>query len=359
VTLPLLHLDGSPYEQGIQHGRALRDFIAHNLDLYFFRFSREARLSSGDVLARAMRYLSAISTQNADYFDGLRGVADGSGFTLEQIAALNVRYELMYYELGRIAMAEGCTAFAVTPAASANGHLLLGQNWDWIPGVRCALLHTVEPSGLQTLSLTEAGIVGGKIGLNSAGIGLAINGLTTTDDDWSRLSKPFHLRCYEILRSDDLDRASRVVTDTPRACSSNFLLAQIPDRIVDVEAAPDQVHLLTCAFGNLVHTNHFVDPTVIGIVETASELGPDSYDRLVRLERLLDTRRTVAVDDLMRYLGDHDGYPNSICRHEDPRDPPDEPYATVASVVMDLIDRVMLVADGQPCLAPYQRVAIN
>ena len=357
MTLPLLHLDGSPFEQGLQHGRALGDLIAHNLDLYFDRFSREARLSSEDVLARATLYLSAISAQNADYFDGLRGVADGSGFTLEQIAALNVRYELMYYELGRIAMADGCTAFAVAPPTSANGHLLLGQNWDWIPNVRCALLHTVEPSGLRTLSLTEAGIVGGKVGLNSAGLGLAINGLTTTGDDWSRLSKPFHVRCYEILRSDDLDRAARVVTDTPRACSSNFLIAQIPDRIVDLEAAPDQVHLLTCASGNLVHTNHFVDPTALGIVETASELGPDSYDRLARLARLFGTERPVALEDVLRYLGDHQGYPNSICRHEDPCDPPDERYATVASVVMDLVDRVMLVSDGQPCLAPYQRVA--
>ncbi len=52
--------------------------------------------------------------------------------------------------------------------------------------------------GLRTLSFTEAGIFGGKIGLNSAGLGLTVNGLTTTDDDWSRLSKPFHVRCYEI-----------------------------------------------------------------------------------------------------------------------------------------------------------------
>ena len=36
-----------------------------------------------------------------------------------------------------------------------------------------------------TLAFTEAGIFGGKIGLNSAGLGLAINGITTVDDDWA------------------------------------------------------------------------------------------------------------------------------------------------------------------------------
>jgi hypothetical protein len=60
------------------------------------------------------------------------------------------------------------------------------------PEVRGALLHTIEPDGMKTLGFTEAGIFGAKIGLNSAGIGLVINGMTTTDDDWSRLSLPFH-----------------------------------------------------------------------------------------------------------------------------------------------------------------------
>ena len=36
------------------------------------------------------------------------------------------------------------------------------------------MLHTLEPGGLETLSFTEAGIVGGKIGLNSLGLGLTI-----------------------------------------------------------------------------------------------------------------------------------------------------------------------------------------
>src|SRR5438093_2985317 len=159
----------------------------------------------------------------------MRGVAAGSGFDLVEIATLNVRYELCWFELGRNALAEGCTSFAVPPGRSASGHLLLGQNWDWIPGVQGAILRAIEPDGLETLSFTEAGIVGGKIGLNSVGLGLAINGLLSTADDWSRLAPPFHLRCYQVLRSRSFDSAARTVIDPPRACSTNVLIAPTPD----------------------------------------------------------------------------------------------------------------------------------
>ena len=71
-------------------------------------------------------------------------MAAGSGHDLLDLLVLNLRYELLYYQYGVCAIggADGCTAFAVLPAASANGHLLLGQNWDWIPEVKGAVLFT-------------------------------------------------------------------------------------------------------------------------------------------------------------------------------------------------------------------------
>lgn len=359
MTLPLLHLAGTPYEQGLAHGRALGSQIAHNLDRYFRRFEREVQLSRDDVLLRAVQYLRAIAAQNADYHAALRGVAEGSGVGLDQIAALNVRYELLYDRFGEIAMADGCTSLAVSPAAAADGHLLIGQNWDWIPGIRGAILHTVEPDGLETLGFTEAGIVGAKIGLNSAGLGLAINGLSSADDDWARLTKPFHLRCFEILRCRDLDAAVRVVTETPRTCSANFLIAGVPDRIVDVEAAPDRAYLPPVGGDCLVHANHFVDPGAIDVAETPSEKRPCSCRRSARLRALLRSKRPLSIADVQASLRDHASHPNAICRHEDPADPPDERYQTVASVVMDLQDRVMHVCDGPPCQGRYEAVTLD
>src|SRR5262245_12953281 len=57
VTLPVLHLDGAPYDQGLQHGRALRNLIEENLQVYFDRFEREGKLPAAEARERAARYL--------------------------------------------------------------------------------------------------------------------------------------------------------------------------------------------------------------------------------------------------------------------------------------------------------------
>ena len=359
MSLPLVRLSGTPYEQGARHGQQLRERVRQNVAVYFDRFAREVQLAPADVLARARRCRADVEARNEDYAAAMRGVADGAGIDLDRIVALNVRYELLYDRFGAIAMADGCTSFAVSPAAAASGHLLLGQNWDWIPEVKGAVLHTIEPDGLETLSFTEAGIVGGKIGLNSAGLGLAINGLSTTADDWERLGTPFHARCFEILRRRDLDAAVRVVTGSPRACATNFLIAQVPDRVANVEAAPDSVYVAGWVDRWLVHANHFVVPDILGVVETPSERRPISCHRQGRLQELLATGSPVTVEDVQRYLRDHEGFPDSICRHEDPAEPEEERYATVASVVMDLHERVLSIADGPPCHGVYDSIRLE
>jgi isopenicillin-N N-acyltransferase-like protein len=355
MTLPVVHVDGDAFEQGRQHGVALRDQIAHNLDVYFDRFLREGQLEAGEARERAARYIPLLNTH--PYFDALRGMADGSGLSVLDLLVLNVRYELLYYQYGVCGLGagpDGCTSFAILPAASANSHLLLGQNWDWIPEVKGAVLHTREADGFETLTFTEAGIVGGKIGLNSAGLGLAINGLVATADDWSRLVTPFHVRCYEILRRRSLSDAADVIGHERRACSANFVLAQSPDVAVDIEAAPDSVREIAPDEDLLVHSNHFADPPKLGVVEPVIERRPHSYWRQDRLRTLLEARAPVSLGDLEVSLRDHDHYPDSVCRHENRDDPPEEWCITVTSAIMDLEERSLRLTDGPPCEHLYE-----
>jgi isopenicillin-N N-acyltransferase-like protein len=358
MTLPFVRVNGEPYDQGRQHGLALREQIAHNLDVYFDRFLREGQLAAAEARTRAARYIQVLDGH--PYFDALRGMAAGSGHELLDLLVLNVRYELLYYQYGVCAVggADGCTSFAVLPTSSANGHLLLGQNWDWIPDVKGAVVHSRELDGLETLSFTEAGIVGGKIGLNSAGLGLAINGLLSTSDDWSRLVMPFHVRCYEILRERALNDARAVVVDTHRSCSANFVIAQTPDRAMDLETAPDTAREIGPERGAIVHTNHFLDPNQLGVVEPPSERRPHSHWRQSRMRALLDARAPVSIGDLEVSLRDHDHYPDSVCRHENRDDPPQEWCITVTSAIMDLEERSLRLTDGPPCEHLYEGFSI-
>jgi isopenicillin-N N-acyltransferase-like protein len=368
ASLRVLDLPSDPTAAGWEHGRRVRDLIAHNLAVYFDRFAREAQLTPAQVRERARRYLPVIDGADPGYGRALRALAEGSGLPLEDLVALNARYELLYsqYSLlnrARPRLPSGCTALAVTPDASADGHLWLGQNWDWFPDVRGLLVRSAGRGGLRVAAFTEAGIVGGKIGLNSAGLGLAVNGLLSTQDDWARLRPPFHVRTWQILHAMCLEDAVGVIVRDERACSANFLVGHGgPGRVVDVEAAPRATCTLVPSEGVLVHANHFEDPRTLGVEQPLAADRASTYHRAARAWRLLgEMRRAGGLDagGLVQVLADHDGHPESICRHPNPALPEEERVQTVVSVLMDLTARRLYVAAGPPCAAAYRQIPLT
>src|SRR5438093_11966149 len=181
-NLPVLTLKGSPHQIGYEHGKKARPEIEHNLDVYFRRFKSETQLSHQVASSRAANFLEVINNVSPEYAETMKGVAAGSGQEILDITALNVRYELMYSQFSKIGLKPmpktfGCTAFATLPTAVENGHLMMAQNWDWIPQVKGLFLKERNENGHDVLSFREAGVVGGKIVLNSDGLRLLINGI--------------------------------------------------------------------------------------------------------------------------------------------------------------------------------------
>lgn len=374
--IPVLELSSEPYEMGREHGRRAQNLVRHNLSVYFRRFEMDANLSRHEVLRRAEQYLAVIRRENPAYAKAMEGLSEGGNCNLLEITALNVRYELMYSEFTRMGLElmgkalprpYGCSGFAAMPEATKDGHLLLGQNWDWIPEVQGLLLKIRTHNGISILCFTEAGIVGGKIGLNSAGIGLTINGMVSQLDDWSRLGKPFHVRCWEILNSRTLEEAAAVVGEGPRSCSANFILAQAREQraasALDLEAAPSGILTLKPQDGLLTHTNHFSNSTALGVTEPLQEERKGSVCRCERLEQFLREalmkNSKLSLADLQAALRDHESLPESICRHAGEQVPEERRYQTLVSIIMDLHARRLWSAVGPPCLNNYLPLSIN
>lgn len=369
-ALPFLRLAGTPGEIGEAHGRAAADLIAHNVEVYFQRFAGEADLPRAEVLRRAGIYWEAVRGQDSEFAAMVEGIASGARRPLLDVAAVNFRFEFLYAEFSRIGRIElggapspagECTAFAVMPEASDDGHLRIGQNWDWIPDVAGLLLHVTRPDGLRVLCFTEAGVAGGKIGLNSAGLGLVINGLVSNEDDWSRAGRPFHARTWEVLCSRTLPEAAEAASGGARSCSANYLIAQAggpgAGEALDLETAPRGICSIEPEGGILAHANHFREPHRLGIWQPIVEEKRSTYHRCRRMERLLVEARSsggISGETLQHILRDHDEYPDSICRHPHPALPDPERYQTVVSVVMDLHAGRLHVAAGPPCEQPYQ-----
>ncbi|MCZ6589445.1 MAG: C45 family autoproteolytic acyltransferase/hydrolase [Alphaproteobacteria bacterium] len=363
AALPILELGDDPFERGLVHGRDLAPMIAENIDTYLAHFAAGG-LDSAEARREGQAWVEVIANQNGDYSEEMRGVAEGASLPLGDIAMLNARYEITFGLFGKEARAndlaaivpdiagdaDGCSSFGALPEATVDGHTVIGQNWDWLAGVhgRCAVLRIRRKSGTDLICYTEAGIVGGKMGVNEHGIGLVENGLVSDHDGQNAYEKPFHVRCREILDAETYDMALQPIVATRRVCSANFVVGHADGEVIDLETSPNAVSYHYPSDGLITHSNHFLDP----------RHGPSQMERLStstlyranRLDRLL--RKDIGKLDAsacQKALTDHFGYPNAICRHPDDRLPVAKRTMTNAAFVIDLNTRTMLIANGPPC----------
>ncbi len=359
TDLPILDLGDDPYERGLVHGRDLGGAIADNVRTYLARFAASGL--DGDTARREGHdWIEVTRRQNLEYAEEMRGIADGSELPLADIVMLNVRYEItfgLFLKESRefdIAMAadgtDGCSTFGIMPEAAASGHTILGQNWDWLAGVygRCALLRVRRDTGPDFICYTEAGIVGGKMGVNQHGIALVENGLVSDHDGANAYEKPFHMRCREVLDAATFDMALLPIVETRRVCSANFVIGHTDGEIINLESSPDAVSYHYPRDGIVTHSNHFLDarhgPSQM------ERLSPSTLYRANRLDRLL--RKDIGRLDIPRFktaLSDHFGAPNAICRHPNVSQAVARQTMTNAAVVIDLATRTMHVANGPPC----------
>jgi isopenicillin-N N-acyltransferase like protein len=372
MQLTVLDLGSDPRERGRIHGRSMRSEIRDNYATYVERFQAGgAKLPV--VLEQSDAWAAFIARDNPEYAEEMAGVAAGAELSLTEIAMLNARYELTYCVFGAEAQSvnsaavteqEGCTAFGLLPEMTANGNTLIGQNWDWLQKLRghvfvMRVKRSAEPGTGKPdfVGFTEAGIVGCKMGVNAAGIGLCVNGLVTNRDGINGFRKPFHVRCREILDAWTFDKALLPVVQTDRCCSTNFLIGHADGEIIDIEATPDYCSYIYPQDGLVTHANHLVRET--RIVSQFERIAPHSLFRANRLERLL--RRNggeIGIDSIQTLLSDHFSAPASICRHPDMTLPEPKRVISVAAAAIDLNARTLYVTDGPPCQSLFQAVPL-
>ena len=365
-SIPLLTTDGDAHGCGRAHGQRFAREIADNVATYLRRFAASG-LDRAEAFVEAETWRKAIATQSPGYAEEMRGIAEGSGQSEQAIALLNARYELAFTLFGREATAplvktrelldigpDGCTTFGLEPTVTDDRHTWLGQNWDWLAGVhgRTFVLQVRRKEKPSFVCLTEAGIAGGKMGVNECGIGLVENGLASSHDGRNPYRKPFHLRCREVLDAETFEQALQPVTDTPRTCSANFVIGAAGGKIVDIESSPDHVSYLRPEGGIVTHSNHFLSA---GHGESLLEkISPNTLQRVDRMRHLLERDRSSLSFAHMRAAAtDHLGAPYAICRHPDPDQPEAKRTMTVGAVLIDLEARTMHVANGPPCSNDY------
>jgi len=356
MTLPVPHVEvsGTPAECGSAYGRAAGDLIAANVDLYAGRF---AAVGLDPAVTRAAGHAFRAETVRLypRVAEMLDATAESAGVQVGDLYAVNARTELIYGTPPDGA-AGGCTVLGALGTHTATGHTLMAQNWDWHPDQRHAmvLLTSTDERGHTVRTLTEAGMLA-KTGVNSAGLGICVNMLTTDRDGLSggQAGVPYHVVLRAALESDTLGRALKAVVPSPRNASMNLLLGQsgpAGGELIDLELVPGVAGWLHPADGVIAHANHL--ESTLPVRDLVNDFAGSTLFRAARARRMLAAAAEtgkVTEDDMLAVLRDHQSLPNAICRHVDEREAPVDRSETVYTVVLDLDDRRFGVAEGPPC----------
>ena len=358
MSLKFLKVSGNPFSVGYQHGAGATREIQSNYRYYMTTWKSYSGTEEKEILDKAMTFLPFIDALDKNLVEELKGVAAGAGLGFPAIVALNCRWELNYTYLPDMNNEAdgGCTAFAMTPEATRNGHTYVGQNWDYKPPLQeqCLLLQINQPNRPSVFLITEAGIIGHK-GFSSSGIGMGVNFIKLSADSYAP-GIPFLLKARYVLEQPTLEAGLRFLGEHPGPNSGNMLLASKEGLAVDVECNPGGMNLIRPAKGVVVHSNHFQV-----LPEKGEDIGclllPDTFDRTKRLTMHLNESRTEAAGEAIEIgLRDHSGFPNSVCRHQDTSLPAERRWETLVSFYADLTSGSLCYTAGPPCLTSFQKI---
>ncbi|EPE35393.1 N-terminal nucleophile aminohydrolases (Ntn hydrolases) [Glarea lozoyensis ATCC 20868] len=324
---------GTPYEIGLTHGTSASEEITRSIDFYASLFQKTSNRDWSQVTETANTFASLIQEKWPRYYDEMKGIADGSNRDVLDIVALNVRTEIAFGQFS-----DGCTSlFWHTP-----NHEWLGQNWDWQKAQAPNLIAlTIHQSSLPSIKMiTEAGIIG-KIGLNSAGVGVCLNAIRAVGLDYGKM--PVHLGLRHVLECGSTKEAVEKLEEVGMASSAHMLIADGTGDAVGLEFTSSTfARLVSDDKGRIAHSNHLLAKHD-GAVEP--EWLADSPKRVSQMRRLAEkSDGEVGWKEFSGLFEDENGFPVSICRAQ----VGDSTIATLFNVVMDLKAKKAVVRMGRP-----------
>lgn len=172
------------------------------------------------------------------------------------------------------------------------------------------------PDTLKRLSL---------IGINAEGVAVGNTNLQTTD---ARIGVQYLTVLHRALRSRSLSDAVESIREAPRSGAHYYYAAGSDGVAVGLECSATRAVPFEIRRGFFAHCNHALSEE-IATLETQAPT-PSTLHRQERLGQLLGSHeRPVGVDDLKRFLSDHEGGEDRcICRHDF------EGISTNASVIL-------------------------
>lgn len=336
-----------PLLRGREIGWRWRDPILGTVKDYAWLFGA-AQTEQTTVRLVAEECLEQLQVWAPELAAEMTGVAEGTGLEPWEVAALNARTEILVR--GAIAGLKECSTAAWLPPTGEPRSI---QTWDWIPTVsNFTVLRHVSTEGLGVVTFAENGVVG-KVGVNSAGLGVLFTLLCHTSDGTTQ-GVPVHSVARKILdTATSVADGVAIARSAPITASASITIVSWDGRRSDgavVEISPTGSAVLRPEDGYLLHTNHFLDPELA----RGDRLAAIGDDTLPRMDELQARKAALSGDtrtDWASGLACHweDGAP--LCAHPRPGAPLTDRWETKMMFSLDLATPGLALQEGGPCQA--------
>ena len=288
-----------------------------------------------DMLKQSELYLEYSRRIYPQYIEELYGIAEGAGVAFEHIF-LSMCEELWE----KSAWKSGCTDMAARGAATLDGSTLIAHTNDLLPQSEkdLGILKIQAEDEPEILGVSPGG-VGISAGFNASGISLTGNQLDNND---IRPGVPRLLVVRAILASRFLSEAMDHCLLPERASSYNNVIADSNGEVYCMEGSATDCQPIYIDGDILAHSNHYISSAMLKYEADRNSIG-NSVIRYHRAMRLLSEYYGKLTPELFqKLLGDHAGYPTSICKHGLETE-------TVFSIIIQLESRRAWIGKGKPC----------
>ncbi len=337
----VLHLEGSPYEIGYQHGMLLKEEIVKGVVPIYadpVHHGREKGFSLTSWLVQRYLNWEVFRTlekhQPRELREELKGIADGAGISYEIVFKANNDTALSMYFMPRLVQSElaklkamgidpgsgACSSFAATGKATAGGKILVGRNTDYHgmegwPKYQTVMF--VEPEkGFRHVKVGTAGLIMWNPGMNEKGIVLCSHRMFYDD----MTPEGWNIAAFTdaILRTaDSLEKAREILKGNLRGASCGFVVIDGKTRnAFAAEVSTGSVTFREMVRGSVVMTNMAMseEKQKIDLV-VRYRLNEGVPGRQWRLQQLIDEHYGKIDTQLAAaFMGDHIQYVTGIER---------------------------------------------
>ncbi len=240
-NLPILHLNGTPYENGLQHGQIMKSRIHELVGLWKKDIEKKYQIPADEfitIFLDSTDYIPSIKKWTPDLLEEIKGISAGSGIDFNTILAFQLIDEI-WTNARLINIPHHCTSVGINNYKKDGSPNYIAQNIDITPFYHdFEILLDIKDKNTDSRKLvtTFAGYIGAN-GLNK-NIGITENTLSDLKSSLNGL--PVCCIARGVLEKTSFEEAVNFIKTIKHASGQNYIVGSNHD-IISLECASDLV----------------------------------------------------------------------------------------------------------------------